>query len=134
MEQDDIVRALRECFESAGLDLAAVYLFGSAARGESGPDSDVDIALLYRHEPPSSFAELPLRLEGHIESTLGRPVQLVVINGAPLPLVHRILQDGILVREPDRSARISFEVEARRKYLDLLPFLRRYWRLPESAA
>jgi len=41
-------------------------------------------------------------------------------------LVHRILRDGILCLDRDRSARIRFEVKARGEYFDLLPYLQRY--------
>ena len=50
------------------------------------------------------------------------------MNGAPVDLVHRILRDGRLLVERDRSARIAFEVRARNEYFDLLPMLRLYRR------
>jgi hypothetical protein len=43
-----------------------------------------------------------------------------------LDLVHRILVEGILVHERDRSRRIAFEVRARNEYFDMLPILERY--------
>jgi hypothetical protein len=43
-------------------------------------------------------------------------------------LAHRVLRDGLLLLERDRSARIRFEVRARNEYFDLLPHLRRYRR------
>jgi hypothetical protein len=49
-------------------------------------------------------------------------------------LVHRVLRDGVLLLERDRSARIRFEVRARNDYFDLLPHLRRYRRFGEGAA
>jgi predicted nucleotidyltransferase len=39
-------------FQTARRDVVAAYLFGSAARGEDTPRSDVDIAVLF--EPPPS--------------------------------------------------------------------------------
>lgn len=53
-------------------------------------------------------------------------VDLVVMNGAPSDLIHRILRDGILLCEPDRSARIAFEVRSRNDYFDLQPARARY--------
>ena len=38
-------RALDEVFESYGVALA--YLYGSQARGDAGPLSDVDVAVLF---------------------------------------------------------------------------------------
>lgn len=54
---------------------------------------------------------------------------MATLNGAPADLVHRVLRDGVLVHEADRSGRIRFEVAKRNEYFDLLPILRRYRRL-----
>ena len=108
--------------------VAAVYLFGSFARGTEQPNSDIDVGVLYVTEPPSTLMGQPFVEEGVLEAELGRPVQLVVMNGAPADLVHRILQDGILIVEANKSHRIAFEVRARNEYFDLLPVLRRYRR------
>lgn len=53
-----------------------------------------------------------------MERLLGRPVQAVVLDRAPVDLIHRVLRDGRLAHESDRSPRIAFEVAARREYLD----------------
>jgi len=53
----------------------------------------------------------------------------VVLNRAPVDLVHRVLRDGILLLDRDPSGRIRFEVRARNEYFDLLPHLRRYRRM-----
>lgn len=133
MEPERIEGVLRELFsdESRAEGLAAVYLFGSIARGTPRPGSDVDIGVLYAGEPPGLER---FRLEGEIERRLGGvPVQLVVLNTAPVDLVHRVLRDGKLLLDRDRSRRIAFEVKSRNEYWDLLPFLRRYRRLEEPA-
>jgi hypothetical protein len=68
-----------------------------------------------------------------LEALLGRPVDLVVLNTAPVDLVHRVMRDGRLLLQPDPSARIAFEVRARNEYFDLLPLLRRHRRAKEVA-
>jgi predicted nucleotidyltransferase len=125
----EVERALRDFFstdEASGI--AAAWLFGSQARGTVGPASDVDVAVLFEDEPPPGLEGLGLRLEGEIERRLGRPVQVVVMNRAPVDLVHRVLRDGRLLAERNRSRRIAFEVRARNEYFDLEPILRRYRR------
>ncbi len=111
-------------------DIACVYLFGSVARGEAMLRSDVDIAVLYASEPPPGMAGLGLRLGGELERELDMPVDLVVLNRSPVDLIHRILRDGVLVLERDRSARVRFEVKARNEYFDLKPILDEYRRAP----
>ncbi len=70
------------------------------------------------------YGDLAHALEGLLEST----VDLVILNGAPVDLVHRVLRDGILVCDANRSARVRFEVRARNDYFDLEPYLRQYRR------
>jgi predicted nucleotidyltransferase len=107
-------------------EVAAVYLFGSVATGRWRPGSDVDVGVLYRSAPPATLLGQPFSDEAELAERLGCPVQLVVMNSAPVDLVHRVLRDGVLVVEHDKSARISFEVRARNIYFDLLPVLRQY--------
>jgi uncharacterized protein len=106
--------------------VAAVYLFGSVAKGTARVDSDVDIGVLYQNSTPKTLIGQPFADEADLAQRLARSVQIIVMNQAPADLVHRILRDGILVLEPDRSRRIAFEVRSRNEYFDLLPILREY--------
>ncbi len=128
-----VAEKIQQFFQEDSQDIACVYLFGSEARGTARDDSDVDIAVLYTTNPPSTLEGLGLELEGDLEQYLSRPVDLVVLNRAPVDLVHRVLRDGILVFERDASARIRFEVKARNEYFDLLPFLHRHRRYRSQA-
>ncbi len=126
METTAAEKRLREYFSGETSGIVAVYLFGSEGRGTAGPRSDVDVAILYAEKPSGTLHSPNLTLEGDLERFLGRPVQVVVLNSAPADLVHRVLRDGRLLFEADRSARIAFEVRARNEYFDLQPILRRY--------
>jgi predicted nucleotidyltransferase len=123
---DDLVRRLGEQLASAPPEIQCAYLYGSVARGPSGAGSDVDLGVLLAARPPATLQGRMLDHEAALERALGRPVQLVVLNDAPADLVHRVLRDGRVVLDRDRSARIQFEVRARNEYFDLLPILRRY--------
>jgi predicted nucleotidyltransferase len=132
--ESPIEREVRAHLEGAPADVLAAWVFGSVARGEAGPASDVDVAILLARTPEPALAAQRLDVAAALERRIGRPVDLVILNAAPVDLVHRVLRDGALVLERDRAARIRFEVHARNRYFDLLPFLRRYRRLPERAA
>jgi predicted nucleotidyltransferase len=125
---------LREYLSATSRGIVAAYLFGSEARGTAGPRSDVDLAVLYSGALPSTLDSPAAALEGQLERLLGRQVEVVALNTAPVDLIHRVLRDGRLVFEGDRSARIAFEVKARNEYFDLLPILRRYRRLERAAS
>ena len=118
----------RHC--AARQDIAAVYLYGSRARGTARAASDVDLAVLFHpgREPAPGLASLALPLEAELERALGAPVQLAVLNAAPPDLTHRVLRDGRLLLERDASARVAFEVRSRNEYFDLEPYLREYRR------
>ncbi len=108
--------------------VAAVYLFGSVARGTAHRESDVDVGVLYDRRPPVSLVGSALTDEAELSERLATEVQVIVMNAAPPDLVHRILRDGLLVLELDKSERIAFEVRARNEYFDLLPTLQEYRR------
>jgi hypothetical protein len=127
-------RKLTDALHGEESGLVCAYLFGSAARGEDRPGSDLDVAVLFRDDPPRTLAGLHLDLADRLTGALGgRRVDLVVLNRAPVDLVHRVLRDGVLLLERDRSARIRFEVRARNEYFDLLPHLERYRRGRDEA-
>ena len=106
--------------------VAAVYLFGSQARGTAGPGSDIDLGLLYGAPPAGTLMDQPFLLEAELSAAWGRPVQCVVMNLAPPDLVHRILRDQQPLLDRDPSVRVRFEVAARNRYFDVKPFLDRY--------
>jgi len=128
----DSIDRLRESL-SAVDGIVAAYVFGSVARGTDKPASDLDVGLLYDTAPQSTLENRPFRLEAELGQQLERPVQLVVMNDAPVDLVHRILRDGILLFDKSPSRRIAFEVRSRNAYFDLLPILERY-RRPRAAS
>jgi predicted nucleotidyltransferase len=110
--------------------VVAAYVFGSTARGDAGAASDLDLGLVLA-ALPSAAEQLQLGgIADLIAAEIGVAVDLVVMNDAPVDLVHRILRDGELVIETDRGARIRFEVRARHDYFDLAPHLLRYRRAP----
>jgi predicted nucleotidyltransferase len=125
-----IERELREHFAAHPDGIIAAYLFGSVARGTAGVRSDVDVAVLFEAAPPATLEGLPVDLESRIARLVGRPTQVIVLNTAPVGLIHRVLRDGVLVLDRAPSARIRFEVRARNEFFDLQPVLARYRRRP----
>ena len=52
-------------------------VFGSAARGQTTPDSDVDLLVTFDESAPVSTADL-LEMAGEAEELVGRPVDFVL--------------------------------------------------------
>jgi hypothetical protein len=129
----DIDRLLADFFNADPRGAAAVYLFGSTARGTARPGSDIDIGVLFVAAPAATLDAQPYDLEGALERRLGRPVDVIVLNSAPIDLRSRVLRDGQMLFESDRAARIAFEIRTRNEAFDLEPILRRY-RAPREAS
>lgn len=127
MERAGTIEQLREALSDHAPDLAAAWLFGSVARGTARTDSDVDVAILRGDDrAASTLADLPLDLADQLSRQLGRAVQVVDVGRAPADLVHRVLRDGVLLVDRDRSRRVRFEVDARNRYFDMVPIWREY--------
>ena len=122
----ELKRRLVEFFGTHAEDAAAVYLFGSAARGTSRSDSDVDVGILFRETPAATLDAQPFDVAADLASVLGREVDVVVLNSAPVDLRIRVLRDGQLIIDRDKSRRIAFEVRTRNEAWDLEPILREY--------
>lgn len=74
--------------------VSRLRVFGSAARGALGPDSDID--LLVDFESPKGFFEL-LRLEDELEAFFSRPVDLLTEPGLSPYLRRPILASAAVI-------------------------------------
>ena len=99
------------------------FLFGSHARGEAGPLSDVDIALLIAADVPRDrYLDCQLNYSTVIAEMLHDDrVEIIILNTAPAALAHQVIQGRVLY-ERTAEARVEFIVAVQRKYLDLKPF------------
>ncbi len=126
MPEVPTIDQLRTAAAGAPADIAAIYVFGSVARGTASAASDVDLGVLLGRAPASTLEGRLFDYEAQLERRLGVPVQVVILNDAPPDLAHRVLRDGVVLLERDRSARLRFEVRTRNLFFDLEPFLTRY--------
>jgi predicted nucleotidyltransferase len=135
LDTAEITERLRQELEArAERDgIAAAYLFGSVARGTARRDSDVDVGVLYSQHPAQTLEGLSIgfNLGWDLEELLHLPVQVVILNHAPVDLSFRVLRDGKLLVDRDRSRRIAFEVRTRNVHWDMEPMLQRI-RSPRS--
>lgn len=94
MALDPTIRAAQHQIVSAATRHGAhnVRVFGSAARGQARPDSDVD--LLVDLEPDRSLLDLG-GLVQDLEEILGRRVDLVTERGLHLLMRDAVLRDAV---------------------------------------
>ena len=97
-----------------------VYAFGSAARGETGPRSDVDVAvLLARALTWDEERELRARVAVAVPEA-----DLVVLNDAGPVLRHEVVTTGRCLLARDEREQAEFEILTLSRYLDFEPMRR----------
>jgi predicted nucleotidyltransferase len=101
---------------SAIPDLVAIYLFGSRARGDTTPESDVDIAILVDARLDSIVR---FELQERIAACLHCNVDLVDLRAASPVIRVQVLEHGIVLFERDSSERQSFEATTLSAYTRL---------------
>ena len=79
-----------------GYGAKALYVFGSAARDEMRPDSDIDLFIDFDPDGSFTFVEWS-RLEEYLEALLGRDVDLMTRGSLHPRLKSRIEQSSIRV-------------------------------------
>ena len=93
--RDEITKTLAEHRqELSGLGVKRLALFGSAAREQDSPESDVDF--LVRFSAPSTF-DLYMNLKFWLEDLIGRPVDLVTEKALRPELRASVERDAIRV-------------------------------------
>ena len=106
-------------------EVLEAYLFGSTARGEQQPHSDVDVAVYVdRDAAPRPAFGYAADLTADVMRALGtNRVDLVLLNDAPPLLYGRVLQDGIRICSRDLVASTRREGQALSRYCDFVPQL-----------
>jgi len=108
--------------------VVTAYVFGSAARGQVGPLSDVDIAVLFdEHLSADEQHDRHLRLLGGLSAFVpGRQVDVVNLADATPALAFNAIKDGALLYSDDDATRIRREARIVVTYLDIKPLLERH--------
>ncbi len=101
-------------------DVAYALLFGSAARGTARPGSDADVAIELRAGAARDVRAVG-GLAARLESAVGRPIDLVLLDEAPAPLAYRIFRDGRVLVERDHAALVARKARVLLDYLDFKP-------------
>jgi len=108
-------------------EIDCAYLFGSAARGERGPLSDLDVALLFADSTPGPRRlDLAAAVAEEAERLTKTAVDIVILNDAPPALRHRVIRDGVLLFAHDERRRVAFESRSIAEFLDFQPALAQY--------
>jgi hypothetical protein len=92
------------------------YLFGSWARGNPGPLSDLDLAVFIdRRRNPFKFRLM--LMEKLARAIRSDNFDLVILNDAPLVLQYEVIRGGKILKE-QRQRRVVYEARVLRDFLD----------------
>lgn len=91
MQRDEVLRLLAEHRdELRRRGVKSIALFGSAARGEAGPQSDIDILVEFEASP--TFDRY-MDVKFYLEDLIGAPVDLVTLRSLK-PLIRPVAERG----------------------------------------
>lgn len=116
-------------------EIEVAFLFGSAGRETTRPESDVDIALLLNHLPaPMKRVSLRLNISESLSKVFGREVDVTILNTAGSLLKYQVAKDGKVLFERRKGLAKEFKLRAIKEYFDYLPTLNfHYERLRRQA-
>jgi len=120
-------QALDETFERHGVVLA--YLYGSQARGDAGPLSDVDVAVQFTRDLSrrERFSRVGRLISDLCQLLQRDDVYVVDLDVIPPLLCHRIYLNHRLLYCPDDAVWVPFETRALRRYVATKPLRRIRW-------
>jgi predicted nucleotidyltransferase len=119
-QREDVLAKLRvELAKVSGLRFA--YVYGSVLESDRVHDVDVGIFL----DDPMVVQQMAIvdTLTVRLTAAVGFPVDIRVLNEAPLPFLYHVLRGRLLLCRDETFLTDMLEDVARR-YLDLAPFLR----------
>lgn len=98
-------------------EVVIAYLFGSFAKGEVKPLSDIDIAYLLDLHPSEDPLDKDLELQAVISRVLGTDeVDCYLLNKAPLPFQYEVIRTGKVIGCRDPSDRKRYEDGVKQAY------------------
>lgn len=103
------------------------YIFGTFS-SESTVYNDIDIGIYVSDTEKKSFFQAELEIERELEDSIHIPIDVRIINRAPLSFVYQIIKTGIVIVNKNSDLRADFEGLTCKKYFDFQHLRREYLR------
>jgi predicted nucleotidyltransferase len=113
LDRQCLLEAARDALAAALPDAWVIYVYGSFARGDEWPQSDLDLAVLL---PPGAVIADKLALMAEVSRCVARDVDIVSLRDADLDLVHEVLKDGRALLVRSKSEALGWEAERMTDY------------------
>ena len=117
---------LGEVFQSCP-QIKLVYLFGSQARGETGPLSDYDFAIYFDEKNSKKMFDIKLELMGQLSTILRTDgIDIAILNLSEMPeFKFNVIKEGELIYE-EEPFRAIVEPMILNEYFDFKILLSKY--------
>lgn len=116
---DDIADFLADKLE---VDFA--FIHGSFVNAESF--GDIDVAVYLFGNLPVKPVSYEIALEVNLETLVKYPVDVRLLNGAPLSFQYQVIKNGAVLFERDGDRRADFQSRTFDMYFDFFPYRKRY--------
>lgn len=108
-------------------EIIFAYVHGSFTEQEQKGFGDIDIAVYLKEESLNDqMINYEIELEIKLEEKLNYPVDVRVLNFAPLSFQYHVIKGGTLMFEKDGDSRVDFQTRTLGFYFDFAPFRKQY--------
>jgi hypothetical protein len=121
-EKEDIYRRIEHILEKYS-NLKFAYVHGSFVSQEKFRDIDVAI---YLKSVPAEILPMELDLEERLYNIVQYPIDVRILNGAPLSFRYNVIKYGKRIAVTDDDARCDFEEATVSNYFDFAPYRKKY--------
>jgi predicted nucleotidyltransferase len=104
-------------------EILTVYIFGSFISARYFSDIDIGIIAAIDLSKPLEFE---LELENRLEKVIKYPVDVRILNQAPLSFAQNVFRSGRVIIDKNPNLRADFEGRILKQYFDFSPFQQRY--------
>ncbi len=127
-EKEELVKRITS-FISKHYNPVFAYIYGSFLDDDGF--RDIDIAFYFHRETltvKSGIIDLEIQMETELQKEFGFLFDVRIINNAPVPFCYNVLKNGKLIYTGDDDLRVDFFTATVKKYIDFLPYRKRYLR------
>lgn len=100
------------------IGIVAVILFGSQTKHEQRRDSDVDIAILFRHRNIPNAIQI-VELKEELSNALSTEVDIICLNNASPIICMQVFKNGVTLIMSDKLKYDRFVLKSLAEYADL---------------
>jgi len=122
-EKEKIIKEISSYFFQRHDDILTVYIFGSFILRRSFSDIDIGIITVIDLSHPLEFE---LELESQLEKIIKYPVDIRILNQAPISFSQNVFRTGRVILDSNPNMRADFEGRILKQYFDFAPFRQQY--------